>query len=416
MEYRLLCNRRLAFTLVELLVVIVIIGILMGLLLPAVQAARSAARTTECANNLHQIGAAFHQYIATHHKTPTASVIWNDLGDYMEDSKSVYVCPEVGDSSATSYGVNASVHRLVDEADKVVMVDANERTIDYEGLDSEKWHALLAPRHGGVMNVLTFDGRVQRKVVSEINPYDETHGKETLHSTWKPLREIGEPKTDAPPDCCDPTSPIVPGLYAEYATYYYTIGGPVGEWGKGAAFESMYLSGDYESHLNYFAKLVQSGNPLSTSAPSPPSDWGGHQFVRYCGQIKGPIDGTVYFRAAWDDAIELIIDGEVVIFDTVTSNWATGFDSSMPHIIKGNVPPGSFLHIKGQASQSPAPWDHMNTPYFKFEFQKDRWYDFQLMSCNSNAGSYYMWLRWYTLDGTLPYSTIPADHFRTNSY
>ncbi|MEM6777877.1 MAG: DUF1559 domain-containing protein [Planctomycetota bacterium] len=51
---------RLAFTLVELLVVIAIIGVLVGLLLPAVQAAREAARRMSCQNNMAQIGLAVH--------------------------------------------------------------------------------------------------------------------------------------------------------------------------------------------------------------------------------------------------------------------------------------------------------------------------------------------------------------------
>lgn len=62
------------FTLIELLVVIAIIGLLVGLLLPAVQAAREAARRGQCANHLHQIGAALHNYHDIHRMFPPAYV------------------------------------------------------------------------------------------------------------------------------------------------------------------------------------------------------------------------------------------------------------------------------------------------------------------------------------------------------
>ena len=84
---------RRGFTLVELLVVIAIIGILVAMLLPAVQSSRAAARRTQCLNNLHNLGIAYHGRKSVK-KVQSAGEWVANFTQFAERNEGIFICPD----------------------------------------------------------------------------------------------------------------------------------------------------------------------------------------------------------------------------------------------------------------------------------------------------------------------------------
>lgn len=130
-------GRRWAFTLIELLVVIAIIAILIALLLPAVQQAREAARRTQCKNNLHNIGLAFHNYHDVFDMFPPAYV--GEPGNTGPSN-----LPS-GNQSANVHGFTEYILPYMDQAPLYNQINFSIPLLDATLLPGVTWYQQVIP-------------------------------------------------------------------------------------------------------------------------------------------------------------------------------------------------------------------------------------------------------------------------------
>ena len=123
LESRRSTRRRVAFSLVELVVVIGIIALLIGILIPTISKARDASRRVNCMSNLRQLTIAWTEF-ATHHdgnlvgsnnSAPTDWVIGGNTRSEIQNGLlfqycpiiTVYHCPADYSDHYRSYSLNA---------------------------------------------------------------------------------------------------------------------------------------------------------------------------------------------------------------------------------------------------------------------------------------------------------------------
>jgi prepilin-type processing-associated H-X9-DG protein/prepilin-type N-terminal cleavage/methylation domain-containing protein len=307
-------RRRLGFSLVELLIVVGIIAILVALMLPAVHVARASARGMECKHNLRQIGMALHQHVSRTGEPPAAADFREALLPNVERQDAVFICPELGilqasypvSESTESYGCNACVKRMQRDVNKIVMTDASDEILLFEGANKAAWDNAIRPRHAGAVNVLYFDGSVNARMPASIDAYDSADDFQIRKLLWKPQLP------------CDDAEQAAAG------------GGGCGLLGQYISLNGTSVDRlDATLHLPFGGSYFN-GTPYNSPVPGATAGSPNLGSATWKGRIRASSSGQHVFYLSADNEASLYINGSLAVYRTAGGEAVRQYAPSGP--------------------------------------------------------------------------------------
>jgi prepilin-type N-terminal cleavage/methylation domain-containing protein/prepilin-type processing-associated H-X9-DG protein len=169
-------SRRLAFTLVELLVAMVLIAVVAALTFPLVNRSIESSRSTGCLSNLRQLGMGLSAYLQEHDATmPKLEIGRKDIGQEADvidtvlaryvPQKGVFACPSdtkkrFAEKTGTSYFWNSGLNEQRLASLNFLKLSEDHSRIPVMG-DKEGFHIYQPEK----VNLLYADGHASKELV-----------------------------------------------------------------------------------------------------------------------------------------------------------------------------------------------------------------------------------------------------------